>query len=405
MAYTQVITRKDGSKAYRIRVTRGRDNTEHSMTWTVPDKGWGKRKIAAELKKVIEEFENKIERGEAKTRAEAKAEQQQLQAARAKIQTFKEYTDAVFMKQIEATRAENTRSLYESFLRLHIYPHIGDSKIDEITTQQLEALLLDFQIKDRMKHKTVKMGHNILSQVFRKACKAGIIERSKNPMYLVDCPPPTNQESKETTIEMYTAEELQYILRCLENEPLLWQAYIRLLIDTGCRRGEACGLRWGCVDLDKGEIRIEKSLNYTPSKGVFEGSTKTGHARTIPISTKTAGLLKQIKEQQKQAKVVSLDGYVFTKADNVTVISPNTPSQYFTGFGKKYGLVHFHPHKLRHTAISQLLISGADIKTVADIAGHANATMTLSVYAHSDAETQRKALETYRREALQEKEA
>ena len=402
MASTQLSTRKDGSRFYRIRVSRGRGKQPFSMNWDVPD-GWSKRAIEQKLKKVAAEFERACKAGEVLTREEAKEQEQKKQEEAARIKTVEEFGESVFMAQVEATKSENTRAAYQTVLNLHIYPVIGNIRMNEVESAQLSALLLSLQTEKGMKHKSVKMAYNILSQIFKKAYLSRLI--LPNPMDFVECPKPTNAEGKETGIEMYTAEELKYILKCLENEPLQWQAYVRILVDTGCRRGEAGALKWSCVDLEKREIRIESSLNYTPNKGIYCGNTKTGGARTIPISKKTADLLKLIREQQKQAQVVSLDGWVFTREDLVTVMHPVTPSQFFEKFGKQYNINHFHPHKLRHTAISQLLINGADVKTVAEIAGHANATMTLSVYAHSDLETQKKALEVYRRNVLDEKQA
>ncbi len=402
MASTQLFTKRDGSRFYRIRVSRGRGVQPYSMNWDVPE-GWSQKSIDRELKKVAAEFERACKAGEVLSREEAKEQEKLKQAEAAKIKTVKQYGESVFMSQVKATKSENTRAAYQTILNLHIYPIIGEIRMNEVESVQLSSLLLSLQTDKGLKYKTVKMAFNVLSQIFKKAYLSRLI--LPNPMDFVECPRPTNAEGKETEIEMYTAEELKYILKCLKNEPLQWQAYVRVLIDTGCRRGEASALKWSCVDLEKREIRIESSLNYTPNKGIYLGHTKTGGIRTIPISKETTDLLKKIKEEQKQAKVVSLDGWVFTKSDNVSVIHPAMPSQFFERFGKQYNINHFHPHKLRHTTISQLLINGADVKTVAEIAGHANATMTLSVYAHSDAETQRKALEVYRKSVLDEKQA
>lgn len=71
-------------------------------------------------------------------------------------------------------------------------------------------------------------------------------------------------ELKEREAEAYTAEELRHILACLEREPLQWRALVRLLIDTGIRRGECCGLQWKDVDFAGGTITIRGNLCYTP---------------------------------------------------------------------------------------------------------------------------------------------
>lgn len=86
-------------------------------------------------------------------------------------------------------------------------------------------------------------------------------------------------------------------MECLKNEPLKWQAYITLIIDTGCRRGEICGLRWQSVNFKDKTITIENNLVYTSAKkggkGVFEDTPKTdASARVIDISDDASDLLR-----------------------------------------------------------------------------------------------------------------
>lgn len=77
--------------------------------------------------------------------------------------------------------------------------------------------------------------------------------------------------------------------------------------------------------------------------------------------------------------------------------SPYTPhdptylTKHMSRFMKKTGMQNMSPHDLRHTCASLLLQSGADIKSVQDILGHADAATTLNFYAKSDIETMRSA--------------
>ena len=71
----------------------------------------------------------------------------------------------------------------------------------------------------------------------------------------------------------------------MDKAPLKWKAITYLLIDTGCRRGEAVGLKWECVDLEEGIITIERTLSYTAKTGIYEGPTKTGNTRVLQRTT------------------------------------------------------------------------------------------------------------------------
>ncbi len=397
MATTQLITRKNGSKAYRIRTARTKDRPERSVIWEVPS-GWSARAIQRELKNQVKIFENAVASGGILTRAEKKEKEKQKAEERAKIQTFKEFTEKVFMPEIKLTRSENTRRIYQQILINHIWPVFGDMKISEIQPVQIEAYLDSLRLEKKLSSRTAKTHFTLLNRIFKKA-KYLV---SRNPITEVDRPQATEKErAKEKEVELFTSEELQHILKSLENEPLIWQCFISVLIDTGCRKGEANGLKWRDINFVKQEIKIERSLNHTGDAGIYEAKTKTGNVRVIPISSKTIELLKKLRAEQRNNKVILIDSFVFTKSNGI-VMHPVEPEHYFQQFGKRYNVVHFHPHKLRHTAISHMLMSGADVKTVADIAGHANATTTLAVYAHSTADSRKKALETYREIVLKE---
>lgn len=70
----------------------------------------------------------------------------------------------------------------------------------------------------------------------------------------------TPPKVEKRTPDYYQPEVIAQILDALEDVPLKWKALTYLLIDTGCRRGEAAGLKWEDVDLDSGVITIARSL-------------------------------------------------------------------------------------------------------------------------------------------------
>lgn len=181
--------------------------------------------------------------------------------------------------------------------------------------------------------------------------------------------------------QAYTADEVVYILDCAKKEPLVWQAMILFLSDSGCRIGECTGLLWKNVNLDTGEVIIDGSLNYTSSKGVFRGPTKNGRSRKFKVSDDVLALIKLLKEHQD---ITVHSDYVFALPCNIKPIHPQSPGRYFHRFGEKYGIEHFHPHKLRHTYISIAITNGADPVSVAEKVGHKNVAVSFEKYAHSN---------------------
>ena len=190
------------------------------------------------------------------------------------------------------------------------------------------------------------------------------------------------QEKKAGPPEAYTAEEVEYILECLEKEPLRWRAFTMLMIDTGARRGEICGLKWDDIDRKAGTITIQRTLNYDPVNGPYFDATKTGKSRIVDVDPEVLTLLEQFRKEMQQNLIVS--PYVFPRNNSADPIHPHDPNRWMQRFAKKYGIEHLHPHKLRHTMASISIEAGADIASVAMKLGYAQISTTLNTYTHSN---------------------
>lgn len=298
----------------------------------------------------------------------------------------------------EATFSENARSSYRMFLDKHISPSLGDMLLTEITPAMLTKLLLDFQKAGYAHATTIKL-YNVLNGVFQMAFLDDTIPF--NPMLKVKRPAPRKAEQIETVEQAYTVDEMQYIFSCLEKEPLKWRVFVRLLADTGIRRGEACGLCWDCVNFTDNTVTIKRNLQYTPAKGVYMETPKNGKSRLVDVDTDIMSMLRDLRNSQS-AKAISR--YVFTQEDSFEPMHPQSPTRYFKKFGQRYGIKDFHPHKLRHTSASIAITHGADVVSVSERLGHSDTSVTLRMYAHANEESIRRAGQIAR-DALKQKQA
>ena len=293
------------------------------------------------------------------------------------------------------TMSENGRSTYQGILDKWIYPALGDFKLPEITPAEISALLLSMQAAGKAQATCVK-AYTVLKSLFKMAYITDLIDR--DPMGKVERPKPRKDELKKPTeAESYTAGELKYILDCLQHEPLKWQAYMSLLIDTGLRRGEACGLKWEYVDLDAGRITVAGNLCYTPAKGVYLDTPKSGKTRTVDIAPGVVSLLRQLRQEQAAG---GLSPYVFNQDGSPAPMHPQSPTRYMKRFAKRYGVADLHPHKLRHSFASVAIINGADVASVSEKLGHSDKAVTLRMYTHADEESVKRAGDIFR-EALE----
>jgi len=379
MASTRLKTTKDGKRFYEIRCRISRDRPELTTRWYVPD-GWSQRAIDRELTKQAAEFERKCQTGEILSRAERKEKATHEAAETAKLKTFQQYTDNVYMAKKLSSLTQNGTASYESNLKNHIYPVIGDLLISEVTPAVLEKLLFDFH-KTHSHSSTIKV-YNLLNGIFKMAEKDNSV--AMNPIRKIDRPVPRNDEvPQEDSEKAYTAEELVYIFSCIAKEPLKWQAYIRIVADTGCRRGECCGIHWEDINFDTGELTFRHNLQYLPKIGIYDKRPKNKKARKVDLDPSCLELLKQLKAEQEQQ---CPSEYVFTQDNSSKPMHPQSPTRRFKTYGEKYNIADFHPHKLRHTFASIAITSGADVASVSGKLGHSDSAVTLRMYTHANQE-------------------
>ncbi len=196
----------------------------------------------------------------------------------------------------------------------------------------------------------------------------------------------TPPQKEKTEVGTFQTSELIAIRNAAAKEPIKWQMIIHLLMITGCRRGEIVGLKWDRVNWKDSSIRIDTTLLYTPERGVYESSTKTGAERIIKLPKETMDLLQQYRLWQLETRIANGDRwrdtpYVFTGECGGSM-APDTLSGYLSRFEKKYNLPHIHAHKFRHSMASVLYFSGADPVSISKRLGHAQVSTTQNIYSH-----------------------
>lgn len=334
------------------------------------------------------DFERKCKSGEVLSRTEQQEQAAKEEAEAAKILTLRQFSEQVFLPAKRITCSGNSLSSFQGNLSNYVFPKLGDRKMTEITPAQLNALLLAFQSTGRA-HGTVVKLYTVLKSLFKMAYMNDMIDR--NPMDKVERPKPRKDVIKKGSVEAYTAEDVCKILDCLSHEPLKWQALVRLLVDTGIRRGECCGLKWENIDFQANTIRIEHNLCYTPERGIYVDTPKNGHHRTVDVDPSVIALLSQLRAAQECPSP-----WVFTQDGSEKPMHPQSPTRYLKKFSARYGIADLHPHKLRHSFASIAITNGADIASVSEKLGHSDKAVTLRMYTHADPESMRKASQIFR---------
>lgn len=302
-----------------------------------------------------------------------------------------------------------TKLNYTQHIRNHIIPALGNRKIQQLSGPDIQRFynqLLreggkicchdkDGNILKKdgkpvyesapLSAKTVKNIHGVLHKALEKAVKLGYIRT--NP---ADSCELGRVEKKE--IRPLDSEDITRLMEAVQNHP--FRALFLTTLFTGMRRGEVCGLRWDCVDLEHGTITINKQLQNIPGQpGSYRlVSTKNGKGRTLKVSHFVVDLLCQQKaEQEKMRRLVGElwhnEGYVFCNAVGEH-LSPSTVYHNFRRIASDIGMPDARLHDLRHSYAVASLRAGDDIKTVQSNLGHHTASFTLDVYGHVTAQMQ-----------------
>lgn len=166
----------------------------------------------------------------------------------------------------------------------------------------------------------------------------------------------------------------------------------RVLLGTGLRASELCGLTVKDLDFENRRIRIERQLKITRNGAFYIDAPKTvSGVRTIPMSGEVCDSLKRILANRKKLKVeLCVDGHFgfLLLNQNDKPLLGRDLNRALRNMRKNYDanhtvpLPHIVPHTFRHTFCTRLLMNGMDLKSVQCLMGHADASTTLNVYSH-----------------------
>lgn len=257
-------------------------------------------------------------------------------------------------------------------------------KISKYLQIKFSELFLPIDEKRSLSDKTVRHYHAFISSILSTAVVWQVI--FANPCERVKPPKVTKKEAKY--LEENELQTLLQILDTLPEEENQNCLMIKLLLSTGLRRGELCGLKWQDINFGDLTVTIKRNLLYLPNKGIFEDTPKTETSnRSVTLSNSIISLLNEHKKMQLRKQFELGDRWTYTDylftSWNGLPLHPDTISSWFKELVKKYNLPDVSVHSLRHTNATMLLMNGLPEKAVSSRLGHANVTTTRNIYSHA----------------------
>jgi integrase len=162
---------------------------------------------------------------------------------------------------------------------------------------------------------------------------------------------------------------------------------ILIILMTGMRLGELCGLEWGDVDYERKTVSIQRSLVSVQGHSVIEKLPKTKKSkRTISVPNTVLEHLKKYRVWLENYKAGLGDRWVET--DKIFTgqfggrVNPSVVGTWLQRILKEADLPHVTVHSLRHTNITLQIMAGVPLAIVAGRAGHARTSTTTDIYTH-----------------------
>ncbi len=290
--------------------------------------------------------------------------------------TVRSFLEGEWLPAVRSSLRPLTFDSYAANVRNHVLPRLGSVRLQALTPAMLNSMYAD--LSACLSPRTVRYIHAILRRALSDAVKWNRLARS--PADAAD--PPSLRATRKRVMRTWSAAELQAFLESVRNDRLAgcW----RFLAMTGCRRGEALGLRWRDVDLDAGRAMIVQTL--VGNRVVSETKSERGR-RTVALDPGTVAALREHRRAQQTERralgpTYQDDDFVFCREDG-TPIWPRSLSRAFARHLASARLPKIRLHDLRHTHATLALQAGVHPKVVQERLGHATISITLDVYSHA----------------------
>lgn len=275
----------------------------------------------------------------------------------------------------------STYSVYKRYYDGHIKPFFGDIYLSKLSPKTLQNFI---DSKHDLSGATVKNIFTFLKSALIEAENQGHIADIWSKVKL-PC-------AKRDKIRVFSRSEQAKLERAILNDENPNILGIMLCLYTGLRVGELCGLMWQDIDFQYAILSVRRTVQRINSNNgerktkIIAMPPKSIHSnREIPIPL---FLLEKLKELKRAGEICEYVFHIHGKP-----IEPRVYQYWFSRLLETNHIQYAKFHTTRHTFATRALETGMDIKTLSELLGHSDATITLKRYAHSTAEHKQESIE------------
>jgi len=316
---------------------------------------------------------------------------------------------------LRQTSRSNYQYMYDRFVR----ESFGNKKIADIKYSdvlQFYNYLLD---KQEIQINTLETIHTLLHPTFELAVRDEIIRKNPTDKVMAEVKKAFGQ--KTGVRHALTVAQQRAFMNHIANHPVYyhWWPMFTVLLGTGCRIGEALGLRWEDLDYENRVININHSLVYYPVgddrssvRHISKPKTEAG-VRTIPMLDAVKDAFEMLEEEQKEngwntVEIDGMTGFVFcnrfgnvpnpqsvNRAIKRIIADYNTEEELAAKKEHREPIIlpDFSAHTLRHTFCTRLCENETNLKIIQSVMGHKDIQTTMDIYAEATEEKKQESFE------------
>lgn len=318
--------------------------------------------------------------------------------------------------ELRSTTKANYLYTWNHFIR----DTLGKRKIKDVKYSDVLYFYTDLITNQNLQINTLENINTVLRPSFQLAVRDDIIR--KNPVDGAYCEVKKRNGGARKKKRALTVEQQRKFISYVAENPFFykWYPFFTFLLGTGCRIGEAIGVRWDDVDLEKRLIDINHSLTYYSRSDdsfkcefrVSEPKTEAG-VRVIPMMQQVYDVLKDEHERQEEEgfceeNVDGMTNFVFTnrfgmphnpaavnRAIKRIVDAHNAEEEVKAKKERREPIMipKFSCHIFRHTFASRFCENETNVKVIQEVMGHADVSTTMNIYADVNEDVTRASIE------------
>lgn len=300
----------------------------------------------------------------------------------------------VLMLWLETNRIRHkgaTESKYLYLIETHIVPELGSIRLSQINATIINSFLMKKLENGRLDQSGglsssyVRSIMLIINATLKFAADEQMCQPLKTPIYK-----PTSCKKELPILNLETQVQIESFLT-QKLDPT--KAGIFISLHTGLRIGEICALSWEDIDFERKIIHVRHTVARVSDK-VASASNATkliidtpktkASTRDIPISSRLFPIINELKNISNSKYLVSY---------TAGFVSPRTYEYRYHKVLDECGVSSVNYHALRHTFATRCIEAGVDVKSLSEILGHGNVSVTLNTYVHSSMELKRTQIE------------